>query len=52
MIDVTALGQPPAVLRKRTPIPVTDHDVKVDPVITPDEVIECTATQRRERGAR
>lgn len=29
-----------------TPIPVTDHDVKVDLVITPDEVIECTAPYR------
>ncbi|MGC0328029.1 5-formyltetrahydrofolate cyclo-ligase [Streptomyces sp. SAI-170] len=29
-----------------TPIPVTDHDVKVDLVVTPDEVIECTAPHR------
>lgn len=29
-----------------TPIPVTDHDVKVDLIITPDEIIECTAPQR------
>ncbi|MCP8706642.1 hypothetical protein IGB19_02040 [Streptomyces sp. AC04842] len=29
-----------------TPISVTDHDVKVDLVITPDEVIECTAPHR------
>ncbi|MFF3364166.1 5-formyltetrahydrofolate cyclo-ligase [Streptomyces misionensis] len=30
------------------PIPVTDHDVKVDLVITPDEVIECTDPHRPE----
>ncbi|MDO0936610.1 5-formyltetrahydrofolate cyclo-ligase [Streptomyces sp. DG2A-72] len=29
-----------------TPIPVTEHDVNVDLVITPDEVIECTAPHR------
>ncbi|MFI1290834.1 5-formyltetrahydrofolate cyclo-ligase [Streptomyces sp. NPDC020792] len=28
------------------PIPVTDHDVKVDLIITPEEVIECTAPHR------
>ncbi|MEU8687688.1 5-formyltetrahydrofolate cyclo-ligase [Streptomyces sp. NPDC048665] len=29
-----------------TPIPVTDHDVKVDLIITPDEVIQCTTSHR------
>lgn len=28
------------------PIPVADHDVKVDLIITPEEVIECTAPHR------
>ncbi len=28
------------------PIPVTDHDVKVDLVVTPEEIIECTAPHR------
>ncbi|MGA5200388.1 5-formyltetrahydrofolate cyclo-ligase [Streptomyces variegatus] len=29
-----------------TPIPVTDHDVNVDLVITPEEVIQCTSPRR------
>lgn len=31
-----------------TPIPTTDHDVNVDLIVTPDEVIRCTSPHRPE----